>query len=202
MELYCVTLDDYANPSFVSFSKDYYGTLNQVAEFVDNLKSECPDTMSQIINAFEEYKNGNEKVQIFVAQHYVKFLEKVDFIGEKILENGKYEWEHLNIYRFPYEMRCDKVIVTLYWIKTKKKYLRIYKAQFTNLQYKSIATGKWNDCDWAIGFPCIYMDGTNSLMISEKAFDTLDEVQADMASLSSVEDVDFTEFCNDIFADG
>ena len=37
---YCLTLDDCALPSFISGGKPYYGTLAEIAAFMDALKSD------------------------------------------------------------------------------------------------------------------------------------------------------------------
>ena len=53
------------------------------------------------------------------------------------------------------------------------------------------------------GFPHIIEFGTyNTLMEVEKRFETVNELKENMRSFNSVSDMDFTSFCNDIFADG
>ena len=39
-------------------------------------------------------------------------------------------------------------------------------------------------------------------MVVEKRFETVKELREDMKTFSSISDMDFTSFCNDIFADG
>ena len=79
---------------------------------------------------------------------------------------------------------------------------RVIKAKFTNLQYKN-AIGEWSDINSIWGFPHIIEFGMyNTLMVVEKKFDTVKELKKDMQNFNSIEEMDFTSFCNDIFGDG
>ena len=198
-KIYHIELDDCATPSFVTFGKDYYGTMKNVEEFISKFKdSERQD----LVKAFNEYKQGNADVEISVGFWKNKMLEEVKVYGSKHISSGGYEWEHINIWGFPYDMKCDAIESSHYWIKNGKQLCRIIKVKFTNLQYKN-TIGEYTKIGMIWGFPHIIEFGTyNTLMVVEKRFDTVKELKEDMKSFNSVSDMDFTSFCNDIFADG
>lgn len=198
-KIYHIELDDCATPAFVTFGKDYYGTMSDLEEFISKFE---PGEQQELVGAFKEYKQGNSDVEIPVGFWKSKMLEEVKVYGKKQFSCGEYEWEHINIWGFPYYMKCDALQSVHYWIKDGEKLCRIIKAKFTNLQYKN-AIGKYSEIGMIWGFPHIIEFGTyNTLMVVEKQFETENELKENMRSFNSVSDMDFTEFCNDIFADG
>lgn len=198
-KVYHIELDDYSTPAFVSFGKNYYGTMKDIEEFISKFK---PNEESEIVKAFQEYKNGNKDAEITVAYRKRKMLEEVKVYGKKEIISGNFEWEHINTWGFPYPMRCEKLKSTHYWIKSNKKLCRIIKAEFTNLQHKN-AIDEWTEINSIWGHPHIIEFGMyNTLMVVEKKFDTIEELKENMQHFSSIEDMNFTEFCNDIFGDG
>ena len=58
--VYHIELDDYATPAFVTFGKDYYGTMADVEEFISKFKDD--DERQDLVKAFEEYKQGKRSV--------------------------------------------------------------------------------------------------------------------------------------------
>lgn len=109
-KIYHIELDDCATPAFVTFGKDYYGTMNDVEEFISKFKT---GERQDLVEAFKEYKQGNAGVEIPVGFWKSKMLEEVKVYGKKQMSYGEYEWEHINIWGFPYYMKCDAVIALL-----------------------------------------------------------------------------------------
>lgn len=198
-KIYHIELDDYSTPAFVSFGKNYYGTMEDIEEFISKFKD---DENGELVKAFQEYKDGNRDVEITVAYKKRKMLEEVKIYGSKEINSGSFEWEHTNIWGFPYYLRCESLNSLHFWIKSGVILYRVIKAKFTNLQYKN-AIGEWSDINSIWGFPHIIEFGMyNTLMVVEKMFDTVQELKNDMQNFNSIEDMDFTSFCNDIFGDG
>ena len=120
----------------------------------------------------------------------------------KEITSGAYKWEHTNVWGFPYNMKCDALNSKHYWIKNGKQLCRVIKAKFTNLQLEN-TIGEYAEISMIWGFPhIIEFNMYNTLMVVEKRFDTVKELKEDMKTFSSISDMDFTSFCNDIFADG
>ena len=78
--------------------------------------------------------------------------------------------------------------------------------RFENLRHEDIGGG-WiaiEDRFW--GFPTMIMPENcylyNQLAVEEKRFKRKKDAEKDMTAFPLVRDVDFTEFCNDIFGDG
>lgn len=198
-KVYHIELDDYSMPAFVSFGKNYYGTLKDVEEFISKFKE---DEYRELVKAFEDYKNRNESVEITVAYNKRKMLEEVKVYGFKEIISGSYQWEHINVWGYPYDLRCEGLKSLHYWIKNNDILCRVIKANFTKLQYIN-AVDEWADINAIWGFPHIIEFGMyNTLMVIEKRFDTVKELKEDMKQFNSIEDMDFTAFCNDIFGDG
>jgi len=131
---YALTLDNYATPGFISCKKHYFGTLDDVATFVENLKQE--DNHTSVVEAFEKYKSGDVNVTHNVAYNPCPFLTPVTFhhMGEQRFKNKK--WVHINIYGFPYEMHADKIKVEKAIITSNRNYYLCIKVEFINLSYK------------------------------------------------------------------
>ena len=79
--VYHIELDDYATPAFVTFGKDYYGTMADVEEFISKFKDD--DERQDLVKAFEEYKQGNSDIEISVGFWKHKMLEEVKVYGSK-----------------------------------------------------------------------------------------------------------------------
>ena len=207
-QYYCLHLDDYSTPAFISYGKAYYGTMEDLKAFMDALDKaeETHERFEKLIGAFRAYEAGNTAVKHNVAFQEIPLLEPVKLLGTATLRLDNYHWEHLNTWKWPYKMRCDVVDTTHYWFSLDGIYCRAVKARFENLQYDGIGS-KWSpldSCFW--GFPkMIEPEGRhlyNRLAVEEKRFKRKKDAEADRASFMLTRDVDFSEFCNDIFGDG
>ena len=101
-KVYHIELDDYSTPAFVSFGKNYYGRMADVEEFISKFED---DEDNELVRAFQEYKDGNKDAEITVAYTKRKMLEEVKVYGSKEINSGSFEWEHTNIWCFPYYLR-------------------------------------------------------------------------------------------------
>lgn len=205
---YRLELDDYATPSFVSGGKYYFTTADKFKEWLAALERDEQMVVyfDMLSTAFREYMAGNRKVTHTVGYNKVPFFKPatVQHCEKTCFEN--YRWEHINIYGFPYNMRCKLVETTHLWLRCNRKYYRYVEAQFTKLEYES-RTGEWYPLEerfW--GYPEVLTtecDITrNRLAEREKNFANQKEAEADWLAFCSNPVPDFTEFCNDIFGDG
>ena len=92
-----------------------------------------------------------------------------------------------------------------YWIAANGYYTRCVAALFENLAYQGM--DEWSSVgDMIWGFPHIIEASgnlvSNTLLVEEKRFSKRKELIADRDSFQENRDVDFTQFCNDIFGDG
>lgn len=207
-EYYALTLDDYSIPSIASGSKQYFGTLDEIADFINSLKDnkEQAETHKGLLEAFDKFCAGDKQVTHYVAYNQHQLLKPVQLIATFEHEMQNYEWEHTNAFGFPYYMRFKSAKVKHYWFKSGKRYLRCIKADMVDLQYKN-TFGAWvcrSGDYW--GFPNIVIYKPphiyNQLAVQEKLFDSVDELKIDEEKFEPGKDIDFTELCNDIFGDG
>ena len=94
-----IELDDYAKPSIVSFGKSYFGTMDDIEEFISKFDDEDDN---ELVKAFEEYKNGNEDVEITVAFNKRRMIEEVKVYASRISDKiykDKTPGEISNIYK-------------------------------------------------------------------------------------------------------
>ena len=205
-QYYRLTLDDYATPSFVSFTKDYFGTLSDIENFISALNDDEDDqTYKQLSAALNMYKNGENDVTHTVAYNEVPFLVPVNLLKAVSYTMPSTEWEHLNVWKCPYKMRFQSTEIQQFWFESDNKYIRAMKAKITDLKYEDYK-GSWSNIGTMWGFPHIIeveLPYTyNRLAVTEKGFDNRAEFECDYEHFLSVQDTDFTEFCNDIFGDG
>lgn len=78
-----------------------------------------------------------------MALHEVPILTPVQRICSSELVLGEKEWEHINVWGFPYNMRFDRAEVKQLLIKHERKFHRLLCAKISNLCYGAI-DGKWS----------------------------------------------------------
>lgn len=206
--MYCLNLHDYSTPSFVSFGKPYYGTLDELRSFINALEKDdrVRDSHKDIIAAFREFEAGNEDVTHTVAFQKIPLLEPVTMLASYTHKMEGYKWEHLNTWQWPYNMRCTEVTATHFWLKCDSYYTRCVCAKFKDLAYEGVRD-EWMPVGSMIwGFPHIIAAKDksifNRLAVEEKRFAKKKDALADVEAFQTARDVNFTEFCNDIFGDG
>ena len=204
---YRLELDDYSAAAFTSLGKYYYGTLDEIRDFIAQLSNDdFHDRFSELISAFQAFEFGQHEVTHQVAYRETPLLVPAQLLHKEKITLDNYAWEHLNTWRWPYSMRCEKVESEHFWFACDREYFRATKAVFTNLQYAG-AIGQWKDVGNMLwGFPCILAGGPagfrNLLGEPERRFQSRAEAQKDWAAFIIKPDPDYKEFCNDIFGDG
>ena len=205
---YRLLLDDYSAASFTSFSKDYYGTLDQISSLFEAMKEdeEVADRQKYILGIYDRYIAGESKISHQVAYREVPFLVPAKVLGIEttVLEN--HAWEHTNTWGCPYLMKCDKAECTHIWFSCYGKYSRCIQVKFTNLQYEN-AVGDYAPLGSMIwGYPeqIAGRNGNlyNRLFVEEKVFKNKAEAMNDRMNFIHSPDPKFDEFLNDIFGDG
>ena len=82
-QYYCLHLDDYSTPAFISYGKSYYGTMEDLKAFIDTLDEakETHERFEKLISAFRSYEAGNTAVKHNVAFQEIPLLEPVKLLG-------------------------------------------------------------------------------------------------------------------------
>ena len=205
---YRLLLDDYSAASFTSFDKEYYGTLEQINAFFEEMKSdeEIAKRQKYVIDIYEQYLAGNKKISHSVAYREVPFLVPAKVLATDTSQLVNHAWEHLNTWHWPYMMKCGKVESTHIWFSCYGRYSRCIQARFTNLQYESTNDEYKQLGSMIWGYPGVIAGSKgnlyNTIFVEEKVFKNKAEAVADRMNFATNPDPIFNKFLDDIFGDG
>ena len=206
-QLYRLCLDDYSAASFTSFSKDYFGTLEDITSLINAIRSDkdFADRFPALISCFDRYVAGEKEITHNVAYREVPFLVRAKCLGVSTSYLKNHKWEHLNTWQWPYNMKCTEAKSTHIWISCRGTYARCVKTAFTNLEYENVMC-KYVTPGITWGLPHqIETEGKttfNRMFVVEKLFKNKAEALVDMQKFQIEADPDFAEVLNDIFGDG
>lgn len=207
-QYFCLRLWDYSTPSFVSKSKAFFGTLADIRTFISALEA---DEKTQIdfketITAFHEFEAGNHTVTHNIAYHEFPLVEPVKIWYEAMLRLEDYSWEHTNTWGCNYTLRCKSAVTHHIWIEAGGYFIRVVKARFDkgqmqtdNDRWMSLGNNFW-------GHPKILRTDNDSVLnrlaVEEKRFANRDAAVSNFVRFYEEKDIDFSEFCNEVFGDG
>jgi len=203
---YALTLNDYFSPSFVSGSKQYYGTLDDIRTFIKSLDSvKFQDTIA----AFQSFIGGNKDATHCVAYAQRKMLTPVKLIKRSFHYNeGPAQWDFQNIWGFNYTMMYDNAYAATALIQDGDKYIRCIKPTIYGLVYNDdIISSKWHPvtCFWGHPNVLSYKDDSpkRSLIEGNLFFPerTYDDIKLAVSEFES-KPLDLSIICEEIFADG
>ena len=204
-QYYALFLDDPATPSFCSFDKLYVGTKSELDVAIDAMRQD--KRYGDTVNAYETYWT-DPNAKHYVALREVPILTPVRRICSSELTLGEKEWEHINVWGFPYNMRFDRAEIKQLLIKHEGKFHRLLRAKFSNLCYGAI-DGKWSPANGGFwGHGCLLdvqeeSDGSfslNSLLYMKQ--DQFERASDADDLMLDPDKVFFDRICDEIFADG
>ena len=205
---YGVRLNNYFLPSSCSNHKMYFGTLNDIKVFVENIGRSEQACMTK--NAFKRYLSGETDATHEVAYIQQKLIENVELIAEGEVRLDHAAWEFLNVWYQPQYMEIDSAVVKMALIKYREQYLRVIKASVRGLrtcadinrleeEWIALSDGFW-------GHPGVltsikdaetYMVYSN-LYMKEKEYATKEEALAKFYA----DEVCLDCLCEDVFGNG
>ena len=205
---YGVRLNNYFSPSFCSRHKVYFGTLNEIKAFIENMDSGEQSFM--IREAFERYLSGETNATHEVAYVQQKLIEDVELIAEYDVMLGRAAWKFLNVWHYTQYMEFDSSVIKTALIKYEDRYFRVIKASARGLrtspevnrpkeQWIELSYGFW-------GHPGILRsvaDGEtyivySNLYMKEKEYATKEEALAKFHT----DEVCLDCLCEDVFGNG
>lgn len=202
-QFYALLLDDYATVSFCSFAKGYYGTIDDISEFLLGLDG---NESSKV--AFEEFKKGNINAEHVVAYNNMKFLTPVIVHSKHDYVFEDKHWTHNNIYGCPYEMHAERIEAQQVIIHHENKFLRCIKATFYNLSYEDlIQDDKLVLVKKFWGHPNIYktdFSNEGKSVIKSRFFVVEESYESYKEAIDSlnIEKITFKSLMDDVFGDG
>ena len=204
-QYYALFLDDPATPSFCSFDKLYVGTRTELDIAIAAMKQD--GQYAATVAAYEAYWT-DPNTKHYVALREVPILTPVQRICSSELTLGEKEWEHINVWGFPYNMRFDRAEVKQLLIKHERKFHRLLRSKITNLCYGAV-DGKWSPANGGFwGHGCLLdvqeeSDGSfslNSLLYMKQ--DQFERASDADDLMLDPDKIFFDRICDEIFADG
>lgn len=201
---YALTLEDCFAPDFVSFTKRYYGTFEQIADFMDSLDYE---KHKSTVDAFHSYLHGNTGVTHAVGQANCPLLEPVTLIREAFLFSVDEAWDFKNAWGYIYKMQAHSIQTSAILIKDGEQYIRCIRPAFEGLEYGSVVDdyATWRPvCNfWGHEGILTYDDQRRAkikteLYLPEAKYDDVKLAVSELDTVSPKLDI----VCEDIFGNG
>ena len=205
---YGVRLNNYFSPSFCLNHKMYFGTLNNIREFIRSMRKSEQSYM--IRKAFKRYMSGETDATHRVAYIQQKLIEDIELIAKGKVKLGPTAWEFLNVWYSPQYMESDSAVVKIALIKYENQYLRVIKASVRGLRTSPEANrpkDQWIELPYGFwGHPGILSsvaDGEtyivySNLYMKEKEYATKEEALAKFHT----DEVCLDCLCEDVFGNG
>lgn len=204
-QYYVLELDEPAEASFCSFSKQYFGTLKDM-EIVMKAMEEDGD-YENTVAAWKEYQSGNHDAKHSVAYASRFLLRPVKLIATAEAELKRRKWDHINVWNSPYPMKTTGGVASQVIFKYEDKYYRCIRATLKDLKYGGI-TGEWNNIRSLWGNAAVikkerlakgHYTISNLLYVIEDEHDSLEGLE-DL--IQNPNEIKFDKICDEIFADG
>ena len=199
-------LDDYSAPSCTSGRKCYYGTKTDFQKLLNNLEKGKKIPEAEV---FDEFCNGNTKVENVAGFTKVRFAKRVTLLNVKKIENeGKDNYTYINPYGFEYMLSMDLTINYVLLLKSGKKFVVAYQSLLKNPKYKdNLAKDGLSTINMFLGFPGMIGYGGEKgnyflysmLYMPEKTFSKQEDAEQYFKELKKV---DYKRFFEDVFGDG
>lgn len=100
MEYYILRLWDCATPSFCSFDKVYVGTEADIRKAIASMKR--AGVNEETVAAVSHYLSGDKTATHNIAYKDIPALEECQLLRTSELKIEATEWEHINVWGFPY----------------------------------------------------------------------------------------------------
>ena len=110
MEYYILRLWDCATPSFCSFDKVYVGTEADIRKAIASMKR--AGVNDETVAAVSHYLSGDKAATHNIAYKDIPALEECQLLRTSELKIEATEWEHINVWGFPYKMKCDSAEIS------------------------------------------------------------------------------------------
>ena len=215
-EYYSVELIDYSTPGYVSATVTYYGTQEEIMQVLDRIEEERPD----LKRAAEEYFSGQGEgiVQVYYGVPE-QLIRPMKFLGETTGKDAPFSQTYWNTWECDYYMVADNVSYRMVYLENSEgEIVRCIKARFAKLCTRDDNIGDRDVTRYRFwGHPGIMRSSKddepvlkqlvfedvpevfNTLMFSDKRFDSVIEAKADMEHPA---EIDYKRFFADIFGDG
>lgn len=214
-EFYKVRVPDYAIPAFCDSEVDYYDTAENIRRLYErSLTGRNRDEAERCLAAMDEYFSGRGPGNVQLQFEEPRpLLSPVRFLGKHTWECGPLTYLFRNVWGFEGDISMDGVWVDAVYLENpepevpEKRLIRCVKLQIKRPRTPdTFLEGRWlnywEGSFW--GYPHMIVKQqpdvlANSLYYSDRAFQTMAEVEQDMERPGSV---GFKRFFLEIHGDG
>ncbi len=203
--LYAVPFWDVSTPSFVSFSIEYFGTDEDIAEFAAACRRS--DSHEEFLRGYDELQNGNTEATINIAYRDMPIQDPVELLGTSECISTGLCWETLNTWDCVYKFNTTQLSRELIWIKYNDSFIRAAKYTIKGLTIgeegeRQTVANRWGN-DEVISFEEGSCTDCHSLFyFPERYFDSEEECLDDMASPDFRAADDLRALCFEFLGDG
>ncbi len=208
-QYYKLVLDDYATPSFISWYKNYYGTLKEISVLIDALRRNklLMESHRETVEAFDSFCNGNTEAEHTVAFNRCRLLTTVEMIKSKHSVLGPTVWEHINVWNCIYRMQAREIDVRRAIFRVENGYTVGIRARFRELQCNAPELDppdRWCRLDGAFwGFPkMFYIAGDILRYRLYTSMGEYPDLSSAETAFADTDKSDFKPIVDDIFGDG
>jgi len=142
---YAISVWDYFMPSCCSGSKFYFGTLSQIGDFIERLKSEG-DNFQDTLAAFDAYLKGDTQVCHNVAYNNQLLLRPAKRLAYREGTIEKQDWTFWNVWHWPCEMWLERAQLKHAIFQMEGTFYRCISASMQGLAYEDMfAKGEYRE---------------------------------------------------------
>ncbi len=200
---YSFELDDYSAPSCTSFTKLFFGSVEDFKKMLENIPA---GNMDELKNTFEHFESGERRITHYAGYIKTRFAISVQVLDEKSFDLEDVNYLYENSYGFYYLVRFSRASGTAYLLKRNKMFYIAYRVKIENSEYRDAQNPveRWyplGDMIW--GHPGVLKIEDNSLentlAVIESSFENEQVARAKFDELSLC---DWSSFFEEVFGDG
>ena len=200
---YSFELDDYSAPSCTSFTKLFFGTVEDFRQLLNGIPN---GEMDELKSTFEHFAAGERRITHYAGFIKTRFAIPVQVLGEKFFELNDVNYLYENSYGFYYKVRFSRAAGTAYLIKRNKVYYLAYRVKIENPEYCDTLNQaeKWyslGDMIWGHQGVLKIENSSmeNTLALIESSYENVQVARARFDELSLC---DWSSFFEEVFGDG
>lgn len=206
-QYYALYLDDFSRPSCTSGVKTYFGSLNEITQFIGELQKS--GEYKKTVEAFQKYQKGQIEATHIVAYSEHKLMEPIEVIDDFKTAVIALDFEYINPYGCKYHVRIDRADISAILIKMKDCYVRCIKPSVFNFKYEN---------EFCIGEPWHILEGgfwghpeilapckkDKDIIIESRLYmaESFTEDKSESLEIFRKKPFDMNIFCEDVFGDG
>ena len=204
-QFYEICLEDYSAPRCMSIIKSYYGTMDDISELINYLRSDGSICMRyrETIEAVQNYDEAKIPVHS-VAGRVFPILTPVQEVSRFETQLEDHQWNYTTQNSEVYPFHADKIDICQILLRTNTNYVRCLRAQASNLSICRQGMSWICPGDGIYGFPgIITQDGGRHMMqlFAAQQHYRLELLTKATADLADINKIDLSVFSADMLGE-